>query len=232
MIRHSARSVKETVHRRRGRGPVLGVAISLGAFLLVAQIPAYAQASHLRHPFDFGFYVADFDNDRVNDLAKLTYVGASRQGHKHRVEVHFEEQPGTVSFSFFSAETGVRLVPTDVDRDGDTDLVITTALTQQPIGVWINDGEGRFEEGNLADYQTGVDLGEPVSFTGAGGVKPAWPPAGPREERSRFVPPLAGCAERPPKSAGVAVPPAESVLAPISLEPLYARPPPFLSLTG
>src|SRR4029077_15302628 len=51
-----------------------------------------------------------------------------------------------------SSMFGLHLTPRDVDGDHDLDIVVTIGFARQPVAVWINDGQGGFEEGDLAAY--------------------------------------------------------------------------------
>jgi hypothetical protein len=39
-----------------------------------------------------------------------------------------------------------------VDGDHDLDIIVTSGFARQPVAVWINDGRGGFDEGDLAAY--------------------------------------------------------------------------------
>jgi hypothetical protein len=43
-----------------------------------------------------------------------------------------------------------------VDGDGDLDLVIMSAWTLAPVGVWINNGHGDFTQGDLTAYPRSI----------------------------------------------------------------------------
>jgi hypothetical protein len=47
-------------------------------------------------------------------------------------------------------QSGTSLFAFDVDGDRDIDIVITNSRSQELIGVWINDGTGRFTAGDVS----------------------------------------------------------------------------------
>jgi hypothetical protein len=51
----------------------------------------------------------------------------------------------------------VNLLPRDVDGDRDVDLVVTM-LSGEHVGVWLNDGDGVYEEDPLGEYPAWVWL--------------------------------------------------------------------------
>jgi hypothetical protein len=58
---------------------------------------------------------------------------------------------------------GLHLTPRDVDGDHKLDIVATVGFARQPVAVWINDGQGRFQQGDLAAYPSLTPL-EDLSF--------------------------------------------------------------------
>jgi hypothetical protein len=120
-----------------------------------------------------GWAVADFDGDSRPDVA-ITKMEARDGGYVYWLELDLStdrksdssrEQsnlPGAVSSIF-----GMHLTPRDVDGDRDLDIVVTMGITRRPVAVWINDGRGRFEEGDLSAYPAltaldGLQLSTPV----------------------------------------------------------------------
>ena len=90
---------------------------------------------------------ADFDGDHRTD-----WVSASQSSKTQDYDLvfwsgeHADWQP--LTYSHWAAQ---RLEASDVDGDHDADLVLKT-FTSQPLAVWLNDGAGHFERGDLKDY--------------------------------------------------------------------------------
>lgn len=117
-----------------------------------------APASAVPSLGQLGWAIADFDGDSQPDVA-VTKMEARGAGYVYWLELDLstkrKDEKALVNsglpaagFSLF----GVHLTPRDVDGDHKLDLVVTMGLNSRPVAVWINDGQGRFEEGDLAAY--------------------------------------------------------------------------------
>jgi hypothetical protein len=102
--------------------------------------------------------VADFDGDSRPDVA-ITKTEAQGAGYVYWLELDLStsrtgdsarQHPGFPAIA--SSMFGLHLTPRDVDGDRDLDIVVTMGFGRQPVAVWINDGQGGFEEGDLAAY--------------------------------------------------------------------------------
>jgi hypothetical protein len=121
--------------------------------------------------------MADFDGDSQPDVA-VTKMETRGAGYVYWLEVNLstkskEDSPrgndgwSAVNFSIF----GLHLTPRDVDGDHDLDIVVTVGMNRQPVAVWINDGHGRFEEGDLAAYPA-LSPADFVFFSSPGATGP------------------------------------------------------------
>ena len=101
--------------------------------------------------------VADLDGDSRADIAFAKPQGSVNGVYHYQVEVLLSAQPRT-TFDVESgpAGGGLHITARDVDGDRDLDLVITTEFSRKPVGVWINDGHGRFTQGNTAAYSLSI----------------------------------------------------------------------------
>jgi hypothetical protein len=101
-----------------------------------------------------GWTTADFDGDNQLDVATTRSAGRGR----YVLELELSTRRaggGSGQFSFPplpSSAFGLHLTPRDVDGDHDLDIIITSGFARQPVAVWINDGRGGFDEGDLAAY--------------------------------------------------------------------------------
>jgi hypothetical protein len=120
-------------------------------------VPATAPLS-LRSLEHVGWAVADFDGDSRPDMA-ITKMEAQGAGYVYWLEFDLstrragdsaQQAPGFPPAA--SSMFGLHLTPRDVDGDQDLDIVVTMGFARQPVAVWINDGQGGFEEGDLAAY--------------------------------------------------------------------------------
>lgn len=117
-----------------------------------------------------GWAVADFDGDSQPDVA-VTKMEARGSGYVYWLELDLSTDRKDSSSqaqanlpSVVSSIFGLHLTPRDVDGDHDLDIVVTTGITRQPVAVWINDGKGRFEEGDLSAYPALMSL-EDITFS-------------------------------------------------------------------
>ncbi|HEY2843176.1 MAG TPA: hypothetical protein VGJ09_05980 [Bryobacteraceae bacterium] len=99
-----------------------------------------------------GWVLADLNGDQQVDLATASWGRSDAGGYAQEVRVTLGAFRET-SFHFRSRGAIVELSSRDVDGDHDGDLIVFEPLSNQPIGVWINDGAGSFHEGSLADFR-------------------------------------------------------------------------------
>jgi hypothetical protein len=105
-----------------------------------------------------GWAVADFDGDRQPDMA-VAKIESQGAGYVYWLEFDLsatragDSAPPRHGFPAGAASVfGLHLTPRDVDGDHDLDIVVSLGFARQPVAVWINDGQGGFEEGDLAAY--------------------------------------------------------------------------------
>ena len=101
--------------------------------------------------------VADFDGDSRADVAFARPRGLVNGAYQYQIEVLLSAQSRT-TFEVESgpAGGGLHISARDIDGDRDLDLVITTEFGGEPVGVWINDGHGRFTQANAAIYPASI----------------------------------------------------------------------------
>lgn len=106
--------------------------------------------------------VADFDRDQKADAAVLLRPQLFPPAGGYRVEVHFSGRP-SLGFTIHSSAGAVGVTARDIDNDHDSDLVVEQSFTAKGVQVWINDGQGGFQEGRLEDYPD-LDNEEPLTL--------------------------------------------------------------------
>ena len=98
----------------------------------------------------------DLDGDRRTDSAVAQPEGLVNGAYRYRVDVRLSADPGTTFDVDSKSGGGLHITARDVDGDYDLDLVITSKFGREPVGVWINDGHGRFTPGNAAAYAKSI----------------------------------------------------------------------------
>ena len=134
---------------------------SAASLASAAQIYSTSLLSSTNVSFDQGGAIADLDGDGRPDLAIVKAEGRSVKGFSYRVELQLSAHPGPSSFKLSAPQGGLHIVPRDVNGDGELDLVITTAWSHSPVGVWINDGHGAFSESKSTSYPTSIWIESP-----------------------------------------------------------------------
>lgn len=130
--------------------------LAAGLFALLAGgLAAHGQTPALPVPFETwggtAWTVADFDGDGRPDIvtARPELVG---DRFRHHIEIQLSSAAGRIeSFAVEGLQPGIEVAARDVDGDHDIDLVLTTAVSHRPVGVWINNGAGAFARGNDSD---------------------------------------------------------------------------------
>src|SRR6266852_2772488 len=90
------------------------------------------------------FAIADFDGDNRPDLATVQ-VGHSSSWDTH-YWIAFQLSRGPRQILGITAPTGgLRITSRDVNGDNFLDVVVTTAWTNRPVAVLLNDGQGNFK---------------------------------------------------------------------------------------
>jgi len=99
-----------------------------------------------------GGIVADLDGDGKPDIAIVRAVGRELSAFNYRIEFALSTRPVPSSCNVSAEEGGLRIVPRDVDGDGNLDLVLTSARLYVPVEVLLNDGRGRFTRTDVTAY--------------------------------------------------------------------------------
>lgn len=89
------------------------------------------------------FALADFDGDKRPDLATVQVGHASSSDIRYWVV--FQLSRGARQILGIAAPTGgLQVTSRDVNGDSFLDVVVTTAWTNRPVAVFLNDGQGNF----------------------------------------------------------------------------------------
>jgi hypothetical protein len=89
------------------------------------------------------FAIADFDGDHRPDLATVQVVHSNSLDTQYWIA--FQLSSGARQTLGITAPTGgLRITSRDVNGDDFPDIVVTTAWTNRPVAVLLNDGQGNF----------------------------------------------------------------------------------------
>jgi hypothetical protein len=135
--------------------------VVLLTILTLISYPAYAADGHAHAlrlgsaalPYGWATAIADFDSDQKPDFAIANKIGTSSRGYEYSIELELSLESRQV-FRFHSADSALSIAALDLDNDQDLDLVLTRTVNGEIVGVWINNGHGRFSEGGKPDAQS------------------------------------------------------------------------------
>ena len=111
-----------------------------------------AQSITLPAYWDQDGVIADLDGDGRPDWAFVRQTGWGAAGVLYRIDLHLSTKLSASCIRVSGQRGGLKIMPRDVDADGDLDLVIAGAWSLGPLGVWINNGHGEFTGGDLTAY--------------------------------------------------------------------------------
>lgn len=128
------------------------------------QLPAHTTRNR-------AWVLSDMNGDKIADMAAAGPGRIDDRGYSREVSVHIAGA-GKSRFTVRTQSAGIQLSLRDIDGDHDRDLVILEPWSLEPIGIWLNDGEGNFEEGNVSLYRRAIGRREPRSFASSPQEKP------------------------------------------------------------
>jgi hypothetical protein len=96
-----------------------------------------------RGTFGVPLAIADFDGDRLPDLATVSVEQTNLYSTDYSIRLRFSATPGS-SIALTASAGGLDLTPRDVNGDSMLDLVVSTALDSKIVAVLVNDGHGNF----------------------------------------------------------------------------------------
>jgi hypothetical protein len=106
--------------------------------------------------FNSVFAIADFDGDRIPDLATVE-IQNGNSSIATEYSIRFRLTTGPVqSFGVFAPAGGLQIVARDMNGDAAMDLLISTAWLHQEVAVLLNDGHGNFTLANAGAFPTAV----------------------------------------------------------------------------
>jgi hypothetical protein len=105
------------------------------------------------------FAIADFDGDKRPDLA-IVQAGQSSSLNT-RYWIGFQLSSGSRQTVWITAPTGgLQITSRDVNGDSFLDVIVTTAWTNQPVAVLLNDGHGNFTRSDPSAFPSAFQSSE------------------------------------------------------------------------
>jgi hypothetical protein len=101
--------------------------------------------------------LTDLDGDNVPDAVVANGSLHREQGFVYRIDIQLGQTDRQSFFEVGAANVaGLNISTRDIDGDRDIDIVITAGIFRQPVGVWINDGNGNFKQANSALFSNDI----------------------------------------------------------------------------
>jgi hypothetical protein len=189
------------------------------------QPTAGAQSSIRLYPTESGGLLADLDGDHEPDLAGSQRLARTTDGYFYEVRLFLSSDTTTSFRVFHDNALGLKIIGLDIDGDHDVDLIISDRFFRHYIGIWLNDGKGRFVKSVPGQFSpiSSADLAfvtEDLSLVGQ--------PTGEKARRRLpETPRAAGYIQPPPvRSAALSRRPAERLVH-FPIDPLCERAPPI-----
>src|SRR6267378_678973 len=130
------------VHKRSVRQAAFWAFVACCALLAISGRRAAASAVPAQVATHFA--IADFDRDNRPDLASVHVGQSSSSSTRYWIAFHLSGGSGqTVGIT--APTGGLQITSRDVNGDSFPDVVVTTAWTNRPVAVLLNDGQGNFK---------------------------------------------------------------------------------------
>jgi len=144
-------------HRKFLRQAVLVAFAAFCWFVALAEqgtaaYPAAAQA--FAH-----FAIADFDGDNHPDLATVNVGQSSARNTRYWIAFHLSGR-SSQTVGITAPAGGLQIISQDVNGDSFPDVIVTTAWTNKPVAILLNDGLGNFRSSSPSEFQNAFTTSE------------------------------------------------------------------------
>jgi hypothetical protein len=109
--------------------------------------------------------IADFDGDSRPDLASIEAGPSSSRNTRYWIAFRLSAGDGRI-VGLTAPTGGLQVASIDVNGDSFPDLVVTTAWTNQPVAILLNDGLGNFIPSSPSEFPNAF-VGSTAHWTGA-----------------------------------------------------------------
>ena len=141
-----------------------------------AALPAFRLGTAGR-PLGWSTAVGDFNTDGTPDLAIADRISHSAGGYAYQIQFSVSGRASrTVAFE--SEHDALTVKVSDVDHDNDLDVVVSSSLSHEIVGIWLNDGRGGFEATDVRQFPSespllrSVDAADPSVDATTSGLLP------------------------------------------------------------
>ena len=158
-----------------------------------ASVPLNSIPLYLHGP---GFALADLNGDQELDLAEGSCLGSTKDGYFYQVQLRLSGDTSSNVFTVLHNNAlGLKITGLDIDEDHDIDLIISDRFFGDQIGLWLNDGKGRFVKSVPAVFSPKTEVNSASVALDANFVRQR---TGVRDRRrlpgylatTRYIPPL------------------------------------------
>jgi hypothetical protein len=125
--------------------------------------------------------IGDFDGDRRPDLAGVQVGQSDLSQTDYWIQLQLSAA-GRQTIRVVASSGGLQIAARDVNGDNAPDLVLTTAWSNQPVAILLNDGHGTFSRADptsfpeaFSDANTGWSVGDNEQLIGSAGAPPQAP---------------------------------------------------------
>jgi hypothetical protein len=118
------------------------------------------------------FAIADFDGDSRPDLASVHVGQGNSRNTRYWIAFHLTGGPAqTVGLT--APTGGLQITSRDVNGDTFPDVIVTTAWTNKPVAILLNDGLGNFTASNPSQFQSAFTASKTSWTLGADEIRDA-----------------------------------------------------------
>jgi len=113
-------------------------------------------------PFGWSTTIGDLNTDGTPDLVIADRTSRRAGGYTYQLEFDVSGLESR-EVSFDSRQDALTVGVSDVDHDNDLDIVVSVVLSREIVGIWLNDGAGRFKPTDLRQFPSHALLLQSVS---------------------------------------------------------------------
>jgi FG-GAP-like repeat len=99
------------------------------------------------------FAIADFDGDSRPDLATVNVGQGDARNTRYWIAFHLSGR-SSQTVGITAPDGGLQITSRDVNGDSFPDVIVTTAWTNKPVAILLNDGLGNFTSSNPSQFQS------------------------------------------------------------------------------